>query len=53
LDIKGIAQILQLITELLTAFIGSDTKYNRINADSKIIDIANWKTYDKISLDVE
>jgi len=50
---QGIAQILELITELLTASIGKNTKYKRKNTDSKIIDIANTETWKRRSLDVE
>jgi len=53
LDNQGIAQICELITELLTTFIGKNTKYKRKNTDSKIINIANCKTCKKRFLDVE
>jgi len=46
-------QIYELITELLTAFIGKNTTYKRRNTDSKIIDIANCKTCKKILLAVD
>jgi len=44
---EGIAQIFELILELLTAVIGRKTKYNIKTTDSKIIDIANCKTFKK------
>jgi len=40
----GIAQIYELISELLTAIIGKNTIYERKNAYSKIINIAICKT---------
>ena len=48
-----ITQILELITELLTAFIDKKTKYTRNNLDSKIINIANCIACVKTLLDVE
>ena len=50
---QGIAQILELITEILTPCIGKITKSERKNTDSKIIDIANCKTCTRRLLDVE
>jgi len=44
LGIQGIAQIYELITELLTAIIGKNTTYKRKNMDSKIMDMANCNT---------
>jgi len=53
LDNQDIARIFELITELLTIFIGKNTKCTRKNTDAKIIDIANCKTSKKRLLDVE
>jgi hypothetical protein len=39
--------ILELLTELLTTFIGKNIKYKKKNMDSKIINIANCKTCKK------
>jgi len=50
---QGIVLILELITELLTAFIGKNAKHKRKDTDSKIINIANWKTCKKRFLHVE
>jgi len=50
---QGIAWILELITELLTAWIGKNQKYKRKNMDSKIINITNCKTCKRSLLDVE
>jgi len=50
---QGITQILELITELLTAFIGKNTEYKRNNAESKIIEIVNSKACKKSLPDVE
>lgn len=41
---KGITPIFELIIELLTFVIGKYTKYNGSTTDSKILDIANFKT---------
>jgi len=41
---QGIARIYELISELLTTFIGKNTIYNRHNTDSKIIDITIRKS---------
>ena len=43
----------ELITELLTTFIGKNTTYKRKNTDSKIIDMANCKTCKKRLLAAE
>jgi len=48
-----IAWIHDLITTLLTPFIGKNTLYKREDMDSKIIDIANCKTCKKRLLAVE
>jgi hypothetical protein len=40
---QGIAQIIELITELLTAVIGKNAKFKRKNKDSNLIDIAHCK----------
>jgi len=50
---QGFAQINELITELLTAFIAKNSMYNRKNRDSKIINIADCKTCKKRLLAVE
>jgi len=50
---QGIAQIFEYITELLTSLIGKITIYQRKNTDSKIIDIANFKTCKNKLLAVE
>jgi len=44
---QGIASIFELITELLSAFIGKHPTYKRENTDSKIINMANSKRYKK------
>jgi len=43
----------QLITDLLSAFIPKNTTYNRKKTDSKIINVADWKTCKKRLLAVE
>jgi len=53
LGILRIAQILELITELLTALLLKNTKQTWKNTDSKIINIAMCKTCKKSLLDVE
>jgi len=50
---EGIAWIFELITELLTAPIGKNTTYRRLNKDSNVIVIANCKACKNISLVVE
>jgi len=50
---QGIAWIFEVITELLTAFVGKITIYKRKNMDSEIINIANYNTGKKKLLDVE
>jgi len=50
---QGIACIIVLITELLTALIGKNPVYQRKNTDSKIFDIANCKTWKNLLLVVE
>jgi len=42
-------QIPELILELLTSFIGKNTKHNKKNRESKIIDIANCKICEEIT----
>jgi len=50
---QGIAWKFEPITEPLTALRDNNTKYERKNMDSKIIDIENCKTCIKLSLDVD
>ena len=50
---QGSARIYELISELLTAFIGKNTIYYRKNTHSKIIDIAICKTCKKTLLAAE
>jgi hypothetical protein len=50
---QGIAQIVELITELLTAIIGKNAKFKRKNKDSKLIDIAHCKICRPGLLDIE
>jgi len=50
---NGIVPIFELITELLTAFIGKNTHYNTKTMDSKIIDSGNSETCIKWLLDVK
>jgi len=49
----GIARIYESITELLTAFIGKNSTYDRKNTDSKIIDFTHFKTFKQRLLAVE
>jgi len=53
LGIQGITRINELRTKLSTAFIAKNTMYNRKNLDSKIINVADWKTCKKRLLAVE
>jgi len=46
-------RILQLITELLTAFISINTKYTRKNTNSIKIDIKNCTTCKKKTPEIE
>jgi hypothetical protein len=47
LDNQGFTQINELITILLSAFVGQNTTDNRKNTDSKIINIADCKRWKK------
>ena len=44
---QGIVGIYEFIPELLTTFLGNNITYERTTIDSKIIDIAHWKTCKK------
>jgi len=46
-------QIFEYVTESLTALIGMNTMYQRKNTDSKLIDIANCKSFKSIFLVVK
>jgi hypothetical protein len=50
---EGIAQILELRTDLLSAIIGKNTILSRNNTDSTLIDIRNSNTFTKRLLAVE
>jgi len=50
---QGIAWILELIKQLLTAFIGKKATYKKKHMDYERIDIANSKTCKITLLDVE
>jgi hypothetical protein len=44
---EGIAQILELRTDLLSAIIGKNSIFSRNNTDSTLIDIRNSNTFTK------
>jgi len=50
---KGVVQIFELMTELSTAFKGTNKKYDQKNPDYKIIDITNCKACKNTFLDAE
>jgi len=50
---QGIALIFGFLTELLTTLMGKNTIYQRLNTDSKLIDIASCKACTNLFLVVE
>jgi hypothetical protein len=53
LHYRGIARLVERITQLMTGFLGNNMTYEKETTDSKIINIAHCKTYKKRLLAAE